>query len=523
MSHANRAAPDRRRVLWAAAVALALASCKAGPDYQRPEAPTPPAFKEMAGWKIAAPRDAAPRGAWWSVYRDPQLDALVAQVDVSNQTIKSAEAGFRTARALARSAAAAGYPTISAGAAAERLRRGSGTSSAGAASARARTTTGGGRAQNLYDASLDLAWEIDLWGRVRRAAEGASAAAQASAGDLEAARLSIQAELATNYFLLRAADAQRRILDASAVAYARSLEIARNRYAVGVGARADVLSAETQLETTRAQAIAVGVQRAQLEHAIAVLLGRPPAGFALAAAPLAAAPPEIPVEVPSVLLERRPDIAAAERRMAAANAQIGVAEAAFFPTITLSGSYGYTSTALGQLIQAANLLWSVGTQATATIFDGGARSAGVEQARAAYDQAVAEYRQTVLVGFQQVEDELAALRILAEQAEVLAAALRSAREAERLTLNQYRAGTAAYTSVITAQAAALADELAALNVQQARLVASVALIRALGGGWDAASLPAPDRLYEAPTSEAPAPPKPGPWSGMGTAIRNLFK
>lgn len=504
-------------------VVLALAGCKAGPDYSRPEAPVPIAFKEAEGWKVASPLDAHPRGAWWSIYRDPVLDSLLAQVDVSNQSLQSAEAAFREARAAARAAGASQLPSVSLDASTERLKRGTGTST----TSRSRTgTSSAGRAQTIYDLSAGASWEIDLWGRVRRNVESTTSSAQASAADLESARLSLQAELATAYFQLRAADAQQRNLEAAAAAYAQSLAIARNRYAAGVGARADVLSAETQLETTRAQAIAVGVQRAQLENAIAVLVGKPPAELRIARAPLATAIPMPPLELPSTLLERRPDIAAAERRMAAANASIGAAEAAFFPTINLAGSFGFTSSTLATLLDPASKLWSIGPQATAPLFDGGQRSAGVEQARAAYDRSVADYRQTVLAAFQQVEDEAAALRILAEQAEVIAGALRSAREAERLTINQYRAGTIPYSSVITAQTAALNDELIALDVQRSRLIASVALIRALGGSWDPSTLPAPDRLYERPAATGTAASqdeRPGPWSGFGTAIRNLFK
>lgn len=515
----------RSRTLLAA---LLLSACTAGPDYERPAAPVPVAFKAAEGWKVAAPADAQPRGAWWSVYRDPVLDGLMQRVDVSNQSLRGAEAAFRQARAVARAADAARVPTLGVDASAERLKRGTGTSTN---STRARTGSSAGTAQSLYDVSAGISWEIDLWGRVRRSAENARDNAQATAADVESARLSLQAELAIAYFQLRAADAQQRNLRAAAAAYERSLEIARNRYAVGVGARADVLSAETQLETTRAQAIAVGVQRAQFENAIAVLVGVAPSELAVAPAPLAGDVPMPPLELPSALLERRPDIAAAERRMAAANAGIGVAEAAFFPTITLGGSLGYTSTRLATLLDPASRLWSIGPQLSAPLFDGGLRSANVEQARAAYDRSVADYRQAVLTAFQQVEDEAAALRILAEQADVIAVALRAAREAERLTLNQYRAGTAPYSSVITAQTAALNDELIALDVQRARLVASVSLIRALGGGWEAARLPEGDRLYDPPAPQpgaatpaaAPASQRPGRWSGLGTAIRNLFK
>jgi NodT family efflux transporter outer membrane factor (OMF) lipoprotein len=471
-----------RRALGPAAAAIALAllaGCTVGPDYQRPAAPTSAAFKEMAGWKRAEPQETGAGGSWWSVYRDPILDDLERQVEISNQNLAAAEAAFRQARAVAQAARAGLFPTLTAAASNSPASLGSGRA----------TAKKGGVVSSQFDVSATASWDLDIWGRIRRTVEGDVASAQASAADLAAARLSAETELANDYLMLRIADELKRLLDASADAYGRSLEITRNRYKSGVASEGDVAAAQTQLETTRAQAINVGVQRAQLEHAIAVLIGKPPAELTIVAGPLTAAVPDVPVGVPSALLERRPDIASAERKMAAANAQIGATEAAFYPDITLSGAFGFTASVAGMLLQASNQLWSLGASLAATLFDGGARSATLAQARAGYDETVATYRQTVLTAFQQVENQLAALRVLAEQAEVQAAAVRSAQEAERIALNQYRAGTVPYTSVIVAQTAALTNEQTALNLRQAQLTASVNLIQALGGGWSSGRLP----------------------------------
>jgi NodT family efflux transporter outer membrane factor (OMF) lipoprotein len=484
----------RRAAALAGALLLALVSgCKVGPDYQRPTAPVPATFKE-AGWKLGEPKDAINRGAWWAIYDDPLLDRLEREIDISNQTLKAAEAAYREARAVLAETRAGLYPTVSVVGSGTRSGQGGGGRSSSVfttGSGTAISSSGGGRSgsQSNIDLTADVSWTIDLWGRIRRTIESNLASAQASAADLANARLSAQAALATLYFELRIADEQQRLFDAAVVAFTQSLQITRNQYTAGIVGQADVVTAETQLEQTRAQAIAVGVQRAQFEHAIASLVGKPPADFAIEPMPLATAVPVAPTDIPSSLLERRPDIAAAERLMAANNAQIGVAEAAFYPDLTLSGSYGFASSGLSKLLRASNSFWSVGPQLAETIFDAGLRSAQLEAARAVYDQTVASYRQTVLTAFQQVEDELAALRILAQQAVVEANAVRLAREAERLTLNQYQAGTVAYTAVITAQTTALNNEETAVNILQSRLVASVALIQALGGGWRAEELP----------------------------------
>ena len=470
-----------QRVRWIAWTAVALAGCSVGPNYVRPVAETPPAYKEAQDWKVAEPKDHQPRGNWWEVFNDRQLSSLVSQVDISNQTLKAAEARVREAQALTRAARAAFFPVVSASADVSRSGRGAGAATAGASSGQ-----GGARGgvSNNYNLALDVNWEVDLWGRIRRTVEASEATAQASAADLEAAKLSAQATLAEDYFLLRVQDAQIRLLNDTVAAYEKSLQLTRNQYAVGVVGRVDVAQAETQLSSTRAQAIDAAIQRAQLEHAIAVLIGKPPAEVSIAVADVPAGFPDIPLGVPSELLERRPDIAAAERRTAAANAQVGVAEAAFFPSLTLSASGGFQSSMLSQLISLPNRYWSIGTAIAQTIFDAGLRRAQTDQAIATYDENVANYRQTVLAGFQEVEDNLAALRILAQEAVVQDDAVKSARESVTITLNQYRAGTANYLAVVVVQATALANERAALTVLGRRLDASVVLIKALGGGWD---------------------------------------
>ncbi|MBI1777971.1 MAG: efflux transporter outer membrane subunit [Proteobacteria bacterium] len=483
----------KERTSWLFLVAglATLSACKMGPDYARPAAIVPATYKEIDGWKLAEPQDAASRGPWWSVFGDPLLDQLERQIEISNQNLKTAEAAFRVARAVVREAKAGFFPTVTLDGAAQR----SGPVSGGAASSGSRVGTGrtgaGSSRQTLteYDLTAGASWEPDVWGRIRRTVEGSLANAQASAADLASARLSAQTELASNYFALRVADELKRLLDSTVGAYTRSLEITRNRYASGVAARSDVVSAQAQLESTRAQAINVGVQRAQLEHAIALLMGKPPAEFSIAPIVFASEMPAIPMSLPSTLLERRPDIAAAERRVVTANAQIGVAEAVYFPNLTLSASFSGASTALGRVLQASNSIWTLGPQLAGTLFDGGLRNAQVEAARAGYDQSVAIYRQAVLTSFKQVEDQLAALQILARQAEVQSGAVLAAREAQQLILNQYVAGTVAYTSVITAQTTALGSEQAALTILESRLAASVSLIAALGGGWDASQLP----------------------------------
>lgn len=475
--------PRASLVAAIAGAAMLPAACTLGPNYARPAVEAPAAYKEAQGWKPAQPRDNEPRGNWWSVFNDPQLDALASQVEVSNQTIKAAEARVREARALTQQAQAALFPIVTANASATRSggRGGNGSNVDNAGGQ-------GGGPRNNFNVALDVNWELDLWGRVRRTIEAGEATAQASVADLEAAKLSAQAQLAEDYFLLRVQDAQIRLLNDTVDAYQKSLKLTQNQYAVGVAARADVAQAETQLKSTQAQALDAGVQRAQLEHAIAVLLGKPPADFSIAAEAVATTFPPIPPGLPSELLERRPDIAAAERRAAAANAQVGVAEAAFFPSLTLSATGGFQSSVLSQLFSLPSRYWSLGPALAQTIFDAGLRRAQTAQAMATYDENVASYRQTVLAGFQEVEDNLAALRILEQEALVQDEAVKSARESLTITLNQYRAGTANYLAVVVAQATALSNERAALAILARRQTASVTLIKALGGGWDAAQL-----------------------------------
>ncbi len=483
----------RRFAALLAALAV-LGGCTVGPDYRRPAASIPAGYKEAAGWKLARPADAIDRGAWWSVYRDPVLDRLERQIDISNQNLRAAEAAFREAEAIVTQARAQYFPSLTANAAGQRSRT-PGTNGRGATIA------------NSFNLNEAASWTPDLWGRIRRTVEADVANAQASAGDLASARLAAQGALASDYMQLRISDELQRLLTASVKAFAESLRITRNQLAAGTADQSAVSQAEAQLESTRAQLVAVGVQRAQLEHAIAVLIGTPPADFSIAPTTETIAIPEVPPELPSALLERRPDIAAAERRMASANAEIGVAEAAFFPDVTLSAQSGVTSSMLSKLLTASARMWSFGGNLVQTVFDAGQRQAQVEQQRALYDQAVAQYRQTVLTGLQQVEDQLAALRILAQQARAQEAAVAAAREAERVINNQYRAGTVAYTNVIVAETTALADAESLVNIRQSRLVASVALIQALGGGWDVSQLPSRERIeQESPLNLSPVPP-----------------
>ncbi|MBV9825266.1 MAG: efflux transporter outer membrane subunit [Alphaproteobacteria bacterium] len=476
-------------------LALVLAGCTVGPNYKKPSAAIPNGYKE-AGWQIAQPADAVDRGAWWSIYRDPVLDGLERQIDISNQNLKASEASFREAEAIVTAARAQYFPTVTGS--------GSGT--------RSRTPGGGagggkGSISNSFSLDAGASWTPDLWGRIRRTVEGDVANAQASAGDLASARLSAQGSLASDYMQLRIADELQRLLQASVRAYTESLRITQNQYSGGTADQSAVSQAQAQLDSTQAQLIAVGVTRAQLEHAIAVLVGKPPAQFSIAPSTAMLAIPFIPPELPGAILQRRPDIAAAERRMAAANAQIGVAEAAFFPDVTLSADAGTMAAMIQRLFSAASRTWSFGGSAVQTLFDGGANRAAVAQARAAFDATVADYRQSVLTALQQVEDELAALRILADQAKAEEAAVAAAREAERVINNQYRAGTVAYTSVIVAETTALGDAETAVNIRQSRLVASVALIQALGGGWDTSQLPGRDRIEsDQPLDFNPLPP-----------------
>ncbi|MDE2227437.1 MAG: efflux transporter outer membrane subunit [Alphaproteobacteria bacterium] len=471
-----------RRAVVLLLAALA-AACTVGPDYRRPPVETPAAYKENAGWKPAEPKAAASGQPWWSVYDDPVLDGLENQVVVSNQNLKAIEATYRQAVAIVAENRASYFPSFGIDPAMTRSKPATGS-------------FGGGRIRNDFSLPVDASWVIDVWGQVRRTVESATATAQADAAQLAAAQLSAQATLAQDYFQLRVNDAQRQLLEDTVAAYSRQLRITRNKYNAGNVAKSDMAQAQATLENARSQMVALGVARAQLEHAIAVLVGKPPAEFALAPAPVAMSVPVPPAGVPSALLERNPTVAQAERQMAAANAQIGVAVAGYFPTLTLTGTYGFSSALLDTLLHASSLTWSAGPQIAANVFNGGLTTAQVAAARAGHDQAVANYRQTVLTAFQGVEDNLAALKVLQDQATVQDAAVAAASEAERLILNQYRAGTVDYTSVVTAETTALGDRQTALNIRQSRLNASVLLIENLGGGWSAAELP--DRSLPVP-------------------------
>ncbi|WP_375464594.1 efflux transporter outer membrane subunit [uncultured Methylobacterium sp.] len=472
----------------ALALTTTLSACVVGPDYARPSVETPLAFKQggaredsaayvasRKNWRPAAPNDGAERGDWWRVFRDPALDRLIRLVDVDNQTLRQSVANYRQARALVESAQAALYPTVTGAPSITRLRT-------------------GGVERTSVSLLGQASWELDLFGRIRRTIESETALAQSDAAALGLVRLSIQAEVATDYLSLRYADALQRVLDSNVENFKRTLAIAENQYAVGVAARSDVITAQTQVQTVQASAIAVGLTRAQFEHAIATLVGRPPSELSLPVAPLAQTPPAVPVGIPSALLERRPDVAQAERSVQAASEQIGVAVAAFYPTVTLSASGGISGLTRNGLLSAANQVWSVTAAGSEVLFDGGARSAAVQAARAAYDAAVANYRQVVLAAFADVENGLAGVRILARQQVAQDEALASARRAVEITLNEYRAGTQNFTTVVTAQSLALNNEVAALQVRLSRFTTAVGLIRALGGGWDARSLPSDAEL-----------------------------
>jgi NodT family efflux transporter outer membrane factor (OMF) lipoprotein len=446
-----------------------------GPDYRRPETPAVEAFSETPEpWKVAQPRDDIARGNWWEVFGDPQLNDLITKIDVSNQTLAASEAQFRQTLAALGISRAALFPTLDANATV--VRSHSPGSTLGGTTA--------GRTVTSYGGRFTAQWEIDLWGRVRRSVESAEAAARASSADVGAARLSLQAQLATSYFQLRSLDAQARLLDDTVGALRKSLELTENRYRAGVVARSDVVQADAQLKSTLVQTIDLGVQRAQLEHAIAVLTGVPPAQLRISRSDsFETEVPIVPPGVPSALLERRPDVAAAERRVHASNAQIGVAKAAYFPQITLTGVYGATSPDVSLFFVGASRTWSIGPSIAQSIFDAGLRRSQTEQAIAAYDATVANYRQVTLTAFQEVEDNLAALRILEEEARSEADAVEAARLSLSLVLNQYKAGTVSFLNVVTAQTALLNEERNAVGIQVRRLAAVVALIKALGGGW----------------------------------------
>jgi NodT family efflux transporter outer membrane factor (OMF) lipoprotein len=459
------------------ALALALAACSTTtPRDEAPTSPTSAAFKEApAGWTQAAPADTLDRGPWWALFNDPALNAMVQRVEVSNQNVAAAAAAYAQAQALVREQRASLFPTLGLNGSATRSGGGSGTSS---------TSASGGSPSSRYSLGLAGSWEPDVWGRLRGGVNAAGARAQASAADLAAARLAAQGELATDYFSLRETDAEAAMLRTTIAGYEQSARITRNRYDAGIVPRSDLLQAQTQLANARAELAGLQRSRAQLEHAMAVLVGEAPANFSVPVVDWTwPALPAVPGVVPSELLQRRPDIAAAERRVAAANASIGVARAAFFPSFGLSGNYGLGSAKLGDLFSASAVAWSLGLSVAQTIFDAGARSAQVDEAKAAWEQSVAQYRQTVLGAFQDVEDQLAAARVLEQQEGLRREASQAADQTEQQVLNRYNAGQISYSDVVAAQVTALNARRALAQVVADRQTAAIALIRALGGGW----------------------------------------
>jgi len=481
--------PDAEIRVWKRALAgvgllsvFSVAGCVVGPKYQRPAAEVPPAYKEVGDWKPAEPNDQNLDGNWWEIFQDPQLNTLEAQVNVSNQNLKAAEAQYTQARAILRYNRANYFPTVTTNPVATRNKS--------SANRQPHSPTFNGITYNDFQIPFELSYQIDVWGRVRRSVESYREQAQASAADLATVNLSMHSQLALFYFQARMLDAEEQLLNSTVTQYEQALELIENRFAGGLASDVEVQQAETQLETTRAQAIDVGVARAQYEHAVAVLIGKPPASFNLAPLPLTMPPPPIPVGLPSELLERRPDIAAAERLMASANAQIGVAKSAYYPLVNLAAVGGFESGSPTTLLSGPSILWAAGPSALFTIFDVGRRRAASDQAIAAYDQAVANYRQTVLTGFQQVEDSVAALRILEHEAQVQDKAVTAAQKYLELAITRYKGGVTSYLEVTTAESAALSDEVSAVNILGRRMVNAALLVQALGGGWDSSALPA---------------------------------
>ena len=476
---------DSRRPRWLeillATTVLLLSGCAVGPQYHTPAAETPPAYKEDQNWKPAQPNDQNLVGNWWEIFQDSQLNELEQQINVSNQNLKAALAQYTEARAVLRYYRADYYPTITAAPSAVRERYSDNRPP--------KSSIFNGITFNDFVLPIDVSYQADVWGRVRRNVESYRAQAQASAADLETVNLSMHADLAVDYFAARTLDAEEKLLSTTVTQYEQALQLTEAQFAGGIGSEVEVAQAKTILETTRAQTIDVGVARAQYEHAAAVLIGKPPAEFSLPPLPLTAPPPSIPVGVPSELLERRPDIASVERRMASANAQIGVSEAAYYPAFNLTASGGFESGTITTLLQGPSALWSAGGSALVTIFDVGRRRAGVDEAKAAYADTVATYRQTVLTAFQQVEDDLAALRILEQEAHVQDTAVQAAERSLDLSITRYKGGVTSYLEVIIAQNAALGDQVTAVNLLGRRMASAVLLIQALGGGWDRSALP----------------------------------
>lgn len=488
-----------RRIAYCTAVLalLMLAGCAVGPRYSKPPAPAPAEYKETPpNWKQAQPSDQVLRGKWWEIYQDPQLNVLEEKVDISNQTLKAAESQSEQARAQLHYYRADQYPTVSAGASATRERF---------SSHRPLATIPPSGTTNDLVLPVDMSYEPDVWGRVRSNVAAYRANAQASFADLESVSLSVHAELATDYFQARELDAQGQLLDSTVASYQRALELTQSRYTGGVASQVDVAQAQTLLEAVRAEDIDVKAARTAYEHAIATLIGVPASGFTLAYAPLDATPPAIPPGLPSELLERRPDIAAAERQMASANANIGVQRATYFPLFSLPAAAGFESTKISNWLTGPSGFASVGISAMVTVFDVGRRRAANDQARAAYNQAVANYQQSVLTAYQEVEDNLSALRLLEQEAATQTAAVEAAQHSLALSENRYKGGVTSYLEVTTAQTVALSDEVTAVQIAGRRMIDSVLLIKALGGGWDASSLSKLDLTARNRYNPAPTP------------------
>jgi NodT family efflux transporter outer membrane factor (OMF) lipoprotein len=492
----------RTAAIYLIGASCVLEGCMVGPRYHTPTADTPATYKELTpadyqttdGWKVAQPKDDALRGKWWEIFNDPQINALEEKVNVSNQSIAAATASFFASRALVKEARAQLFPTVTANPSitaqhpSANARVGSSSGSSG--------SVGSGSTGTFADYTLpfDATWQPDLFGRVRNTINAAAYGAQASAADLENTRLAIHAEVAVDYFQLRGQDRLKQLLDSAVDDYQKSLDLTTALYETGIGTEESVAQAETQLESTQAQDVALGIQRAQFEHAIAMLTGQPASTFSLLTEPLTASPPAIPLGVPSLLLERRPDIAAAERLVAQANAQIGIARAAYYPTVTLTGAAGLESSSIATWFSWPSRFFSIGASGAETLFDAGLRRATNEQFRAQYDETVANYRQAVLTGFQQVEDDLAMLRILSAEIQDQDKAVASAQKALALALDRYQLGIDPYLNVITAQTALLSNQETAVNLRVQQMTASGGLIEALGGGWDASQLPSPAQL-----------------------------
>jgi NodT family efflux transporter outer membrane factor (OMF) lipoprotein len=482
---------QKTRVPQLAAVLCALLAstgCMVGPNYKRPPAPVPPAFKEgpPEGWKEAQPNDTALKGKWWEIYNDPKLNALEEQVNISNQNVLAAEAQYRAARATVQIARAALFPTLTAGPTLGVSQGSGGVSSNQVAAANGVHTT--------YQIPFDVSYQVDLWGSIRRNLTANAETAQATEAQLENAKLTYQADLAQDYFQLHGTDGDVALLQSTVDSYSGFLKLTQARHDSGIASGADVAQAQTQLDSAKEQLIDLGVARAQYEHAIAILIGKPPAELSIAPQTIMAEPPQVPVAMPSTLLERRPDIAMSERQMASLNEQIGIADAAYYPSLTLTGAAGLASSSFVDLFTWAGRFWTIGATLSQTLFDAGKRRGQVNLAKADFDAGMANYRQTVLTAFQQVEDEMAALRILEQETGATKETVQAAQTALDITVAQYKAGTATYLQVETQQTALFAEQKALVDLLTRRMVSSVLLVQALGGGWDTSELPAVSAL-----------------------------